>query len=394
MKKSCKILRSALFIILAVAMLFCVTACKEKEAADPNLPEGYVPTVEGKLKVTCRADVYPTETAQSGVRNWISSFRAKNPNVDIQVDFQTSDYAAQISSKSIGDVYWLDDGSVYQYAVTSKALMPLDSYVEALNIDLEDVYSGILDLGVVNGKLYFAGMSCGQQTFIYDLGALESAGLMQPGEKVANDWTWEDFKRYAEALTQLDEDGVSYKQVAAVMPLYWSPYFSPFFVAYGGEWCDTVNKKITLKSDEKVVQGISEVINAIDNYWIYPQGVTLGTERAQRLSKISDTQGSVFVYNQAYTTLYQKGLQLDSNGKKWDIAPFPLFPEAASPCGTIGFGVFSYTGNKDAAAALVLSLYTKDGQMAIHGQTGGDVPLLKELGEDTFWHLTEPGLGR
>lgn len=29
--------------------------------------------------------------------------------------------------------------------------------------------------------------------------------------------------------------------------------------------------------------------------------------------------------------------------------------------------------------------------MAIHGQTGGDVPLLKELGEDTFWHLTEPG---
>jgi hypothetical protein len=38
-----------------------------------------------------------------------------------------------------------------------------------------------------------------------------------------------------------------------------------------------------------------------------------------------------------------------------------------------------------------LSLYTENGQRAIHGQSGGDVPLLKSLGEDDFWHLTDPG---
>ena len=89
--------------------------------------------------------------------------------------------------------------------------------------------------------------------------------------------------------------------------------------------------------------------------------------------------------------LSQKGQQFDSQNINWDIAPFPLFEYAASPCGTIGFGVFNYTKNVDAAAALVLSLYTEDGQMAIHGQTGGDVPLLKALGEDSFWHLKQAG---
>ena len=383
-------MKPAFFVLLAAAMLFGVVGCNDAVEQDGILPENYVPEVTGRLTVSCRSDVYPTETSQAGVRNWINAFETKYSGVDVSVNFNVPDMAPLIASKSIGDVFWLDDGSVYQYAITDNALMPLDHYVEAFGVNLEDVYTGILNLGEVEGQLYFAGMSCGQQLFLYNLDALYAAGILQEGEKVSNDWTWEDFKTYAAALSRRADDG-TYEQVAMSMPAYWAPYFSPFFVAYGGQWYDTTNKKISLVSDDRVVQGVRELINVLDQYWIYPQGVSMGSERAAAFKNITDTQGIVFSYNQAYTLLSQRGQQYDSQNINWDIAPFPLFEYAASPCGTIGFGVFKYTKNVDAAAALVLSLYTEDGQMAIHGQTGGDVPLLKNLGEDSFWHLKQAG---
>lgn len=390
MKQRGKILKPVLFAVLALAMLFGAVGCNDAEEITGDLPEGYEPDVSGRLTVSCRSDVYPSEQSQAGVRNWISAFEAKYSNVDVSVQFNIPDLAPLIASKSIGDVYWLDDGSVYQYAVTQNALMPLDHYVEAFGINLEDVYTGILNLGVVDGQLYFAGMSCGQQSFVYNLDALYEAGVLHEGEKIANDWTWEDFKKYAAAVSRRADDG-TYEQVAMSMPVYWSPYFSPFLVGYGGQWYDTTNKKISLISDDRVVQGFGELINALDQYWIFPNGVSMGSERASLFRGISDTQGVVFSYNQAYTLLAQRGSQYDSQNINWDVAPFPLFEYPASPCGTIGFGVFNYTRNADAAAALVLSLYTRDGQMAVHGQTGGDVPLLKGLGEEDFWHLKQAG---
>ncbi|MBR5006834.1 MAG: hypothetical protein IKY07_07050, partial [Clostridia bacterium] len=137
-------LKKIAFLCLAVCLLFAATACKPKEYNSGELPEGYIPEVGGKLKVSCRADVYPSESSRKSVRNWINAFRAKYPNVTIETDFSIPDYAPLISSKTIGDVFWLSDADVYNYAVTMQALMALDSYVEAMNVDLADIYSGIL----------------------------------------------------------------------------------------------------------------------------------------------------------------------------------------------------------------------------------------------------------
>lgn len=392
MKKVRALLKPAFLALLSAAMLFGATGCSGAGTQkDGVLPENYVPSVSGRLTVSCRSDVYPSEQSQAGIKSWVSDFVSRNSEVDVSVQFNVPpDLSPLIASKSIGDVFFLDDGSLYQYAITQEALMPLDHYVEAFGINLDAVYSGIMELGVTDGRLYFAGMSCGQQSFLYSLDAFYEAGLLQEGERISNDWTWEDFKRYAAALTNRNDDG-TYSQIAMSMPVYWSPYFSPFFGAYGGQWYDTTNKEIRLVSDDRVVKGISELINALDQYWIYPNGVSMGRERAAALRNISDPQNIVFSFNTAYTYVPQKGQQYDAQNINWDFAPFPLFDYPASPCGTLGFGVFSYTKNPDAAAALVLSLYTEEGQRALHGQSGGDIPVIKSLGADDFWHLKVPG---
>ncbi len=111
---------------------------------------------------------------------------------------------------------------------------------------------------------------------------------------------------------------------------------------------------------------------------------------AKEFGNISPYHGCVLNYNASYTVLTDNVKQYP-RGTEWDVVAYPLFPNAASPCGALGFSVFSYTRNKDAAAALALFLLTDDGQRAIHGQAGGDVPILKELGDDDFWHLTGEG---
>ena len=39
----------------------------------------------------------------------------------------------------------------------------------------------------------------------------------------------------------------------------------------------------------------------------------------------------------------------------------------------------------------MLSLWTEEGQLALHGQEGGDVPVLKKLGDQDFWYLKREG---
>lgn len=391
-----KKIKCILIVALAVMLMLASLACGRQEASS-ILPDDYVPEISGKLTVMARSDVYTSEASRRGIKNWVNEFTNTYSDVNIDVQFvDNSQYQPMISSKSMGDVFFLDDGSLYQYAITSKALMALDYFVEALHIDISTIYTGIYDLGVCEGKLYMAGMSCGQQSFTYNKTMLYENGILEQGERIENDWTWEDFKAISEQLKKFDEnDGETQVQIGASMPLYWSPYFSSFFGAYGGKWCDTENKKIHLHDDPLVLKGIEELINAVDNGYIYPIGTTLGSEMAKRLSGINTNNrasgGVCFSHQTSYSMLTDSASQYLSSNVDWDVAPYFLFDYKASPCGTLGFGVYSFTRNRDAAAALVLSLYTVEGQLAIHGQQGGDVPVIKELGDQDFWHLTAEG---
>ncbi len=396
MKKISKILKSALFVLLAVSMLFGVVACGEDETGNNNGVLDHEPVVKGKLEVAARREAYSTAASQQGVRSWVADFQKKYPEVDVTVNFGVSqeNYPALVSSKTMSDVYALWDEVVYTYAIKQEALLPLDHYIEAFDIDLSQVYQGIYNLGVVDGKTYFLGATCGQQTFVYNLGAVKEANILPDGQdRISNSWTWEDFKNYAAALTKINPDTNQYEQVAASFPVWHDHYFMPFLTGFGGKWYDSVNKRITLTEDN-VLRGVNELISVLEKGYVFPttnSAVEIGSEWGNKFANINTEQGAVFQFNAAYTNLVAKGQTLDQQGIEWDIAPFPLFEKSASPCGTLGFGVFKYSTNLDAAAALVCSLYTEDGQLAYHSQSGGDIPIIKTLGEQDFWHLKTEG---
>lgn len=396
MKPFQKTLVKIIFIILAAAMILPFAACNNRERVTGELPADYEPDIRGKVRVSCINHLYQNEESQRGVRAWINAFCRKYPDVSVQTEFNISEstYLAQLASKTMGDVFYMSDGglnkedSLYQYAITNQTMMPLDSYVEALGIDLLELYGGILELCVVEGKLYMVGYTCGNVIFTYNADAMVEAGILEPGETLRNDWTWDQFKDICERLKTYDVDGQTLTQVGCCYDFGWSNLYSPFLYAYGGKWYDKENKRVSL-DNENVKKGIQEAIELIDNRLAYPVGMVSST-LAKEFGNISPYRGCVFNYNASYTVLTDNVKQYP-RGTEWDVVAYPLFPNAASPCGALGFSVFSYTRNKDAAAALALFLLTDDGQRAIHGQAGGDVPILKELGDDDFWHLTGEG---
>ena len=353
------------------------------------MPEGYEAEIGGKIRMTCRADVYPNDSTRSAVRNWVSWFVNKHPDVTVEIDFNTPDYAPQISSKTIGDVFWLADDEVYKFAVTDRALMPLDYYVEAFGVDLIDVYGGIQELAVVNGKLYFAAACTSIINFVYNVDLLTEAGILEPGERIPNDWTWSDFRNYCSMLRRYGEDGVTLTKTGAMFPFNWSPTLVPNLYGFGGSWADKENKRITLTND-KVKKGISEMIAMLDERSVYPAFIQMGTEMQKEYGKLTvdRIEDFGFVYCTCYTTLPQRAEAYTKAGINWDAVAWPTYEYAGSPTGALGFGVFSYTRNKDTAAAMVLSLYSPDGQRALHSQEGGDVPVIKWIAEnEDFWHL-------
>ncbi len=395
MRSTVKLVIRILTAVLAVLMLAVSAACDNRVKETGELPDDYVPEIRGKLKLSCINGIYSTEESQRGVKNWLNMFRNKHPDVTIETDFNINDYSPLIASKSLGDLFYITDGglnaedTLYQYAIVNEAMMPLDSYVEAYGIDLTDIYGGILNLGYVEGKLYFVGMDCGNITFTYDVDAMVEAGVLAPGEKIGNDWTWEDFKNICERLKLYDVDGTTLTQVGAAYRFTWQNMFTPFLYAYGGKWYDKENKRVNL-DNENVRKGIREAIEVIDRRLVYPCDTRMSSAMRKEYGTIGEYRGCVFNITAAYASLASM-VRNYAPGTEWDCAPFPLFPEAASPCGSLGFSVFSYTRNRDTAAALALSLLTEEGQYAIHSQIGGDVPLLKKLGEQDFWHLRGDG---
>ncbi|MBQ8165141.1 MAG: extracellular solute-binding protein [Clostridia bacterium] len=392
MKHIGKYVKSVCLVAICVVLVIASFGCNSKTLQSGEI-EGEV-KVEGTVTLTCPQDVYTSDANRASIRQWVSAFKALYPSVKVKEDFSDrANWTARLSAKDMGDVFWLDDTQVYDMAITNKSLMPLDSYAEhfgkdaRFGLNMSDVYAGFYNLGEVEGQLYMIATNCGQQTFTYNKGMLTQAGLAMP----TDDWTWADFKDYVSQLTVQNPDG-SLSQVGAAMNITISPMYVPFYLGFGGQWCDTVNKKITLTTDENVLKGVEELVSVLQSKNIYPTstGIQFGGDYATAFANINADNVSTtaaFWQLDSFANLATRAAQYETAGVDWDVIAFPLFDSAASPCGSFGYGVFSYTSNPAAAAALVLSIYTQAGQKAINQGAGGAVPLLGSLKTETFWHL-------
>lgn len=196
--------------------------------------------------------------------------------------------------------------------------------------------------------------------------------------------TWDEFKDICRRLTLEEND--TYTQVGAGFKLWWSPVWQAFAEGWGGEWCNTVEKKVSFVSDKNVMAGLNEMFEACNEGWMKDDVIAYTGANASRYSKITDLDYVFRTFgDMQWITRY--GNAYDTANIDWDFCSFPAFPTHKVGTGATGYVVYNRTRNVDTAAALALFFLTEDGQRAYHSASGGNVPLLKSLAKDTFWRM-------
>lgn len=135
------------------------------------------------------------------------AYEAAHDNVTIElIDLGSSDYMTVLATQLSGDtsafdVVTIKDVPGYATLVQKNVIEPLDSYIEASEIDLAK-YSGTTDQVTVDGSLYELPFRSDFWVVFYNKDIFDRAGLDYP----TNDMTFEEYDELARAVAS-DEFG-------------------------------------------------------------------------------------------------------------------------------------------------------------------------------------------
>jgi ABC-type glycerol-3-phosphate transport system substrate-binding protein len=382
MKKLVKITIFAVLVCLGVSLF----ACNNEGYTNPQLPEDYVVDPRGKIKVSMWLRSGPE--SEIALDNWIKSYTEHYPNVKVRTDIiEWAQFPVQVAAGDIGDVYYTADCDVYNYSGRYRSAMALDSYIENMNIDIQQMYTAVYDLGCYNGLLYMVPSDITQSVFYTNVTTLKAEGL----EKPSMDWTWDDFRDYCARLRKVNSDG-TYEQVGAYFESNYACGLTFWLGSWGGKWYDTVNKKVHFSSDENVVRGIFELIDLVDKGYASTQNLV--GEIGAKHANLEDPQSFGFKYGLHYGILYQDRIELkkeyDILGLEMDVCTLPKTPVISIPGEAFGYMVYSKTKNPDAAATFALFLLTLEGQKAFNNVIGGGIPCTREGIASGVWRIPYP----
>ncbi len=368
-----------ILIVLATLLLVSVVACKTNEPLPipEEFADDYVISPKGRIK----ANTYLRSGEQSELAfsKWIQAYSEEYPDVVVKPEIiQWSDFGLRIASGDIGDVFYGCESNVYDYAITHRAAMPLDSYIDRLGIDVQQVFTGLYDLGCANGYLFMVPSDLCPAVYYTNVSMLEEEGISMPDLN----WTYDDFKDICRRVQKTEADG-SYSQIGLSLDGSFEQYV-PWFTGFGGHWVDKVNKKVMLSSDEKVLEGLSEIVALIQQGYLKVPGLT--GEVGAKFANISTPANYAFQMGTYISRITYKQA-FDELGLKMNVTCIPKMPTRVIYGGCTGFFVYSKTKNPDAAATFALYLLKDDGQRAFNSSYGGGVPTTKACYNDDYWRF-------
>src|SRR5690606_11271813 len=273
------------------------------------------------------------------------AFEAEHP--DIKVNIEVADWdgyweklRVQVAGGTPPDVFAMD-APLYPDWQSRGVLLNLQSYIDADPGVLDGIYPITLEAYRTPEGLY--GLPRDFQTIVlfYNKDMFDAGGVDYPTE----DWTWDDFREAAAALT-IDEDGNGTPdQWGAWAEVYdMEPFWGPVVWSHGGEIVDP-------EAGETLIDGpqAMEAFEFIRSVWL--DDGSMPTE--EQLSQygwdglLSGIAAMGFSGHWSVPEYSQAGLNLG-------VAPVPSGPAGRTTMvNSAGFVVSANTPNPDAAWAFV-----------------------------------------
>jgi multiple sugar transport system substrate-binding protein len=344
-----------------------VTAC----SSDRQGPENGSAEVSIEVQVSGE----PEETAV--YQGLVEEFERQNPDIDIELieiaekDDHLTRLATTFSGGEPPDVFLVNFREYSQFAVLG-AIAPVAPFVDEAGVDLDAYYPQPLEAFTFEDELTCMPQNISSLVVYYNTDLFREAGLEPP----AGDWTWDDFRATAQALTGNGNYGLGIEpSIIRVAPFVWGN---------GGEIVDDTDDptRFTLDTPE-AREALEYILGLVRDDNVVP------TE-SEVASKDLETRFGQGTLGMLLSSRRDTPQFREINSLNWDVAPLPVGREPAGILHSDAYCIAEASDAKEAAFGFIQYATGETGQ-EITASAGRTVPSLEEVSTSTaFLDPTQP----
>jgi multiple sugar transport system substrate-binding protein len=305
------------------------------------------------------------------------AYMAEHPDVTVELWAQPwGDYFTRLQTlwaagdpEVIPDVLFLSP--VPQYAA-DEVLEPLDSYVESSGLDLNDYWTGAVDLTSYDGQIYGFPRDIGLEVLYYNKDHFDEAGLDYPDDS----WTWDDLRAAAEALTIQSASGRVERYGLGME----GGKYGQFLVSNGGGlFDDPFNPTECWFSRPESIEAFEFIAGLMND------------ELAMRDANLNQAGGDAAVFQSEQVSMIIQNASrvpaFNAAGMNYDVAPVPIAPGGirATGAGGAAWTMSAASDNKELAWDFIQFLQSPAGGLAIYPISGEAFPPIRSAAEGDAW---------
>ena len=323
---------------------------------------------QSDVKATLKVASFGGEAQTTAINHAIARFNKQYPNVAVELSMDPistgwGDYVTkvlgQFTAGATADIYGTAIETFRAFA--SRGLwLPLDDYIKA-NPSFSDFAPSLFDQSSYKGHIYYMPIGWNNIMINYNRDLFDKAGI--PYRK---DWTWDEFRDIAKALTVKDSAG-NVTQYGYEVPNQ-NFFVQPWFFTNGTSILND-DWSASNMTDPKVAESLQFLHDLI------------------HVDGVSPIPGSQTMDNQflaGQVAMISRGHWIVENCKRanlnMDIADVPSKATDITVIGFGGYAITKGTPNVELAQALVTELTSKETQTE-EGEGGGGVPGRKSAAE-------------
>ncbi len=321
--------------------------------------------------------VFGDPPEQAVFQSVVDAFEAKNPDVQVELIGlpSKSDYLTRLSADFAAgappDVFLLNYRRLAQFH-NRGALEPLGPLMDASPaMDENDFFAVALDAFRDSSDTPVCiPQNISSQVVYYNKDIFDAAGMPYP----ESDWTWEEFRQTAIALTQpdTDSDGEPDQYGLGLEPTL--VRMAPFIWQGGGDLVDDLASPTRLMLDTPEAKASMQfVLNLAQIDHVVPNS-TAEIMQAQHF-RFYDGNIAMYVNSRRIVPTMREMAEFN-----WDVAPLPKGEHVASILHSDGYCLSAKSQVKDNAWRFIEFAMSEEGQ-TLAAKLGRTVPSLKHLAE-------------